>query len=50
MQKQLTNKVNTQRQESAIQLLRSWREGDEQEQRETWEFLKRALDEEVARY
>ena len=30
--------------EAAIRLLRSWREGDEQEQRETWECLKRALD------
>ncbi len=28
-----------------IQLLRSWREGDEQEQRKTWEYLKQALDE-----
>ncbi len=28
-----------------IQLLRSWREGDEQEQHSTWEYLKRALDE-----
>lgn len=28
------------------ELLRSWREeGDEQEQKETWEFLKKALDE-----
>jgi hypothetical protein len=32
--------------QAAIDLLRSWREeGDEQEQRETWEFLKTALDE-----
>jgi len=31
--------------EPAIRLLRSWREGDKQEQRETWEYLKRALDE-----
>ena len=31
--------------QAAIQLLRSWREGDEQEQRETWEYLKKALDE-----
>ncbi len=29
----------------AIQLLRSWRDGDEDEQRETWEFLRQALDE-----
>ena len=28
-----------------IQLLRSWREGDEQEQRSTWEYLKQVLDE-----
>src|SRR6478672_1413594 len=36
------------RNQAAIQLLRSWREVDEEgarEQRETWEFLKRALDE-----
>ena len=26
-----------------IDLLRSWREGDEMEQRDTWEYLKRAM-------
>jgi hypothetical protein len=32
--------------QAAIDLLHSWREeGDEEEQRETWEFLKQALDE-----
>jgi hypothetical protein len=31
--------------QSLIQLLESWREGDEQEQRSTWEYLKQALDE-----
>ncbi|MBE9030658.1 antitoxin family protein [filamentous cyanobacterium LEGE 11480] len=32
--------------QAALDLLRSWREeGDEQEQKETWEFLKQALDE-----
>jgi hypothetical protein len=31
--------------DAAIQLLQSWREADEQEQQETWEYLKRALDE-----
>ncbi len=31
--------------DAAIQLLRSWREGDEQEQRETWDYLRYALDE-----
>ncbi len=32
--------------QTAIDLLRSWREeGNEEEQRETWEFLKQALDE-----
>ena len=34
--------------EAAIRLLRSWREEgehDEQEQRETWAYLKKALDE-----
>jgi len=30
---------------AAIQLLESWRHGDEQEQRETWEYLERALNE-----
>lgn len=28
----------------ALQLLRSWRNGNEQEQRETWEELKQRLD------
>ncbi len=34
--------------DAAIRLLQSWREGDKEdrrEQQETWEFLKRALDE-----
>ena len=32
--------------QAAIALLRSWaEEGDEQEQRDTWEYLKEALDE-----
>ena len=32
--------------QAALDLLRSWREdGDEDEQRETWEFLQQALDE-----
>jgi hypothetical protein len=34
--------------DEAIRLLQSWREGDEEdrrEQEETWEFLRRALDE-----
>lgn len=30
---------------AAIALLRSWRDEDSQEQRETWEFLKQAIDE-----
>jgi hypothetical protein len=30
---------------AAIQLLQSWRNEDSQEQRETWEFLKQAIDE-----
>ena len=37
--------TSEQKNETAIQLLRSWREGDEQEQRDTWEYLKQALDE-----
>ena len=39
--------------EAAIQLLRSWREGDEEErkrQKETWEYLKRVLDEDRLSY
>jgi hypothetical protein len=31
--------------QALIQLLRSWREGDEQEQRSTLEYLKHAIDE-----
>src|SRR5271165_2187600 len=34
-----------QKNQGLIQLLRSWREGDEREQRSTWEYLKQALDE-----
>lgn len=33
------------RNQALIELLRSWREGDEQEQKSTWEYLKQALDE-----
>jgi hypothetical protein len=39
------NAAQPQRNSALIQLLRSWREGDEQEQRSTWEYLKHALDE-----
>lgn len=35
--------VGEQKNKAAIQLLRSWREGNEQEQRETWECLGQAL-------
>ena len=28
-----------------LAIVRSWRDGDAQEQKETWEFLKKALDE-----
>jgi hypothetical protein len=31
--------------QAAIELLRSWRKGDVQQQREAWEFISRALDE-----
>ncbi|MBC6481159.1 MAG: hypothetical protein GDA56_28725 [Hormoscilla sp. GM7CHS1pb] len=35
-----------QRNLAAIELLRKWtEEGDEEEQRETWEYLQKALDE-----
>jgi len=37
--------AQSQKNSALIQLLRSWREGDEQEQRSTWEYLKQALDE-----
>ena len=37
--------AQSQKNQALIQLLRSWREGDEQEQRSTWEYLKQALDE-----
>ena len=35
---------------SAIALLRSWQHGDAEEQRDTWEFLKKALDEDRPSY
>ncbi len=34
-----------QKNQAAIELLRSWRQGDEQEQQETLAYLKRVLDE-----
>ncbi len=37
--------MQSQKNSALIQLLRSWREGDEQEQRNTWEYLQQALDE-----
>ena len=37
--------TQSQKKRALLQLLRSWREGDEQEQRNTWEYLKQALDE-----
>ncbi len=37
--------AQSQKNRALIQLLRSWREGDEQEQRNTWEYLQQALDE-----
>ena len=37
--------AQSQKNHALIQLLRSWREGDEQEQRSTWEYLKQTLDE-----
>jgi hypothetical protein len=42
-ERQLTKQM--QKNQAAIELLRSWRQGDEQEQRETLAYLKRALDE-----
>jgi hypothetical protein len=42
----LTREERIARNQAAIALLRSWREdGDAEEQRETWAFLKQALDE-----
>ncbi len=40
-----TTITEAQKNRALIQLLRSWREGDEQEQKNTWEYLKQALDE-----
>jgi hypothetical protein len=37
--------AQSQKNRALIQLLRSWREGDEEEQQNTWEYLKQALDE-----
>lgn len=39
-----------QRREALTELLRRWREEDEEEQRETWEYLKKALDEDRLSY
>ena len=40
-----------QKREALIELLRRWREeGDEEEQKETWEYLKKALDEDRLSY
>ena len=39
------NIAQSQKSRDLIQLLRYWREGDEQEQRTTWEYLRQALDE-----
>ena len=37
--------TQSQKNHALIQLLRSWREGDELEQKNTWEYLRQALDE-----
>ena len=43
---EMSREERIQRNQAAIELLRSWREeGDEQEQTETWEFLRQALEE-----
>jgi hypothetical protein len=39
------NSMSSQKKQALLELLRSWREGDEEEQRSTWEYLKRVLDE-----
>lgn len=40
------NTERARKNQAAIELLRSWREeGDKEEQRETWEYLKKVLDE-----
>ena|SRR5579859_3145012 len=44
MKARLSNE-RLQRKRDLIQLLKSWREGDKQEQHETLEYLKQALDE-----
>ena len=38
-------KEQIRRNQAVIDLLNAWEQEDEEEQRETWEFLKRALDE-----
>ena len=38
-------KEQIRRNQVVIDLLNAWEQEDEEEQRETWEFLKRALDE-----
>ena len=43
---EMSREERIQRNQAAIELLRSWREeGDEKEQTETWEFLRQALEE-----
>jgi len=43
---QISRDERIQKNQGAIELLRSWEEeGDEQEQTETWEYLRKALDE-----
>ena len=46
-------RLQREKNQAAIDLIRSWREVDEdgrREQRETWEFLKKALDEDRLSY
>lgn len=40
-----TNTAQQQQNQAAIELLKAWREGDEEEQKDTWSYLKTALDE-----
>ncbi|MBM3213162.1 helix-turn-helix domain-containing protein [Candidatus Poribacteria bacterium] len=39
-----TPEIQQEKRDEAIRLIRSWREGNEQEHQETWEYLKRVLD------
>jgi hypothetical protein len=45
-----TRLIQRRRNRAAIDALRSWRDADDDEQRETWEYLRRVLDEDRPSY